>query len=142
MYDLANVVTLLQTEHPDFKVALDKGKEPSFQNPSAPVEVQVGYNAVTDLDTLGDGETGDPYTEFDEDLLLHFEVQLNCKLEDFPSVHRALYETLRGWLPTPSEKGYSGCMLSGGKKKGLANGRIWWMMDWRLEFPRVTTVSF
>lgn len=142
MYDLANVVTLLQTEHPDFRVVLDKGKEPSFKNPDDPVEVQVSYEAVTDIETLGDGETGDPYVEFDEDLLFHFSVQVNCKVEDVPTIEQSLYETLRGWLPIPSEKGYSGCMLSGGKKKGLANGRIWWIMDWRLEYPRVSTTSF
>lgn len=140
MYDLAGVVALLKTEHPDFKIDLDRGKEPSYKNSSDPVDIQVGYNAVTDLESLGDGETGDPYIEFDEDLLFHFEVQINCKLEDFPATHIALYNTLRGWLPVPSEKGYSGCMFSGGKQKGLANGRIWWVMNWRLEYPRVSTV--
>jgi hypothetical protein len=137
MFDLAELVTLLQTA--GFKAALDSGKEPSLANQSDEGRIQVGYDSVESQGELSDGISSDSCLKLSQDLAFVFYLQYTCKLEEFPEFYTTLYSLVNSWIPTPviPDGDYTATFMDKGGKKGISNGRIWWVDYWQIDFPRV-----
>lgn len=135
MYDLAGLITHLATDT-GYSVDWSKMKEPSLANAGDAPTIGVGYHSVTPLGGLGEGDSPDPYEAFAEDLGQGIQLQIICKVEDFHIVWKAVYASMRGWIPLPAEQNYTGMFHSGGGNAGISNGRIFWIENWRIDFPR------
>ena len=137
MFDLTELVTLLNSE--GVKANLDFGKEPSLANQGDEGRVQIGYDSVDSQNNLSDGVSADSVLKLSQDLSFLFYLQYTCKLEDFPSFYSKLYEIVNNWTPVSvlPDADYTATFLDKGFKKGVANGRIWWVDFWQVDFPRV-----
>lgn len=137
MFDLTELVTYLADA--GLRVALDSGKEPSMANLSDEGRIQVGYNSVESQGELSDGVSSDSCLKLSQDLAFIFYLQYTCKLEDFPEFYSTLYNLVNNWTPVNviPDADYTATFLDKGGKKGLANGRIWWVDYWQIDFPRV-----
>ncbi len=137
MFDLTELVNLLTTN--GIRADLDKGKEPSLANQAEEGRVQVGYNSVEAQGDLSDGFSSDPTLRLAQDLAFSFYLQYTVKLEDFPTFYSQLYQLVSNWTPVNiiPDADYTATFLDKGGKKGIANGRIWWVDYWQIDFPRV-----
>ena len=137
MFDLTELV--IELTNAGLLATLDNGKEPSLANLDDVGRIQVGYNSVESQDGLGDGISSDTMKKFEEDLSFIFYTQYTCKLENFPAFFDSVYAVVNNWTPgiTNPDKDYTAVFLDKGGKKGVANGRIWWIDFWQVDFPRV-----
>ena len=137
MFDLTELVNLLNTN--GIKAHLDFGKEPSMANQGDEGRVQVGYDSVDSQNDLSDGISADPVLKLSQDLSFLFYLQYTCKLEDFPTFYSTLYNLVNNWTPVSviPDADYTSPFLDKGIKKGTANGRIWWVDYWQIDFPRI-----
>lgn len=135
MFNLTPVIEKLITDT-GYDVSFARAKEPSFANENDPPRLFVGYHAILSLGHLGEGESPDPYMAFAEDLSQSFQTQILCSVADLPVTWHNVYNSLHGWMPLTVEKEYSGIFYSNGGVMGLNNGRIWWLDNWRMDFPR------
>ena len=137
MFDLTELVTVLTTA--GIRAALDSGKEPTLANQTDEGRVQVGYQSVESQGDLSDGFSMDSCKKLSQDLAFIFYLQYTCKLEDFPSFYSTLYELVNTWTPVAilPDADYTATYLEKGGRKGVANGRIWWVDYWQIDFPRV-----
>lgn len=141
MFDLTELVTVLNAE--GIKANLDMGKEPSLTNQSDEGRVQVGYNSIESQGELSDGISTDSCLRLSQDLAFVFYLQYTCKLEDFPEFFSKLYSIVNNWTPVfvlPDAE-FTTTFLDKGAKKGIANGRIWWVDYWQIDFPRVQSTA-
>jgi hypothetical protein len=141
MFDLTQLVTELTNN--GIKAALDSGKEPSLANQSDEGRVQVGYDGIDAQGELSDGVSCDHILKLAQDLSFSFYLQYTCKLEDFPVFCSTLYNIVNNWTPVAIEPDadFTGTFLNKGYKKGIANGRIWWVDFWQIDFPRVQSTT-
>ena len=137
MFDLTELVTVLNTAN--IRATLDSGKEPSLANQPDEGRVQVGYHSVESQGDLSDGISMDSCAKLAQDLAFIFYLQYTCKLEDFPTFYSTLYNIVNSWIPVNilPDADYTATFLDKGGKKGIANGRIWWVDYWQIDFPRV-----
>jgi len=135
MFDLTALITKLQTDT-TYACSWAKAKEPSLLNDTDPPRIFVGYHSINALGHLGEGHTPDYYEAFSEDLSQGFQTQFTCAVNLVPTVWHAVYNSCSGWVPLEPEKEYTGIYHSGGGVMGLDNGRIWWLDNWRMDFPR------
>lgn len=137
MFDLSELVTALTEDN--FRAALDAGKEPTLANQDEVGRIQVGYHSVESQGGLGDGVSSDSCQKLTEDLSFVFYTQFTCSLTDFPTFWKQVYLSVNAWIPSliTSDRDYTATFLDKGGKKGIANGRIWWIDYWQIDFPRV-----
>jgi len=135
MFDLTPAIAKLLVDT-GYDTDWAKAKEPSLANDIDPPRLFVGYHSITALGHLGEGHAPDKYMEFAEDLSQMFTTQFTCAVGSVPTVWHAVRNSIAGWAPLPAEKEYTGIYHSGGGVMGLDNGRIWWLDNWRIDFPR------
>lgn len=137
MFDLSELVTELTSAN--FKATLDSGKEPSLANLDDIGRIQIGYHTVESQGGLSDGVSSDSCQKLTQDLSFVFYSQFTCSLADFPDFWSSVYQVITDWIPTftAPDQDYTTTFLDKGGKKGVANGRIWWIDYWQIDFPRV-----
>jgi hypothetical protein len=137
MYDITTALVKLRTDT-GYDCDWAKAKEPSLLNDIDPPRVFIGYHSITALGHLGQGEAPDPYMYFAEDLSQMFTTQITCAISLLPTAWHKVHNSLSGWIALPAEKEFTGIYHSDGGVMGLDNGRIWWLDNWRLDFPRAS----
>lgn len=137
MFDLTELVDTLVAE--GIRADMDSGKEPSIANKNEEGRVQVGYHSVESQGDLSDGSSSDSCIKLSQDLAFIFYLQYTCSLEDFPTFWSSLYSIVNKWIPVSvvPDADYTATFMDKGGKKGIANGRIWWVDYWQIDFPRV-----
>lgn len=137
MFNLSELVVALNAG--GIIAELDVGKEPSLANLTDLGRVQVGYHTIKAQSGLGDGVSSDSCLKLTQDLSFVFYTQFTCNLADFPTFWDSIYAVVTNWIPTftAPDQDYTATFLEEGGKKGMANGRIWWIDYWQIDFPRV-----
>jgi hypothetical protein len=137
MFDLTELVTVLTNA--GIRAALDVGKEPSVANKDEEGRVQIGYHSIESQGDLSDGISSDSCLKLSQDLAFIFYLQYTCSLEDFPVFWSSLYNIVNNWVPVSvvPDADYTATFMDKGGKKGISNGRIWWVDYWQIDFPRV-----
>jgi hypothetical protein len=83
------------------------------------------------------------FNSYGEDLFQTFEVQIVCLLQDYPTIWKKVYSSLKGKTPSiaiGSTESPSGLTFHQGAVQ-QSNGKIWDVSRWNIGFP-TTDVNF
>ena len=111
-----------------------KAKEPIEISEQELPKIYVGYANIDSINPTNP-KTYDEFELHGEDLTQYFDIQINCKIEDLPTIWQTVYDLFVGENPVPTEKNYSGLTYSQGGVMGLENKTIWWVDRWKISFP-------
>ena len=139
MYDISSFITRLNTNWTNPVASLDQGQELSLQSREASPVFLFSYRAVTPDDhVLGDGIAPDNFNAFRDNFRQILEIKINCSIVNFPVIWKEYKAFLENWNPIDTEQEYSSLFYLGGQRQGIANGRMTWIDNWGIDFPRVT----
>lgn len=137
MIDIQLLIDRITTET-GYTVTLAKETQPNLQNIDLELpQIFVGYLQVDSIGEINTDWSADEYAQNAVDLQLNFSVQLLCKHSEFPIVWETVRESLTGWNPLPNQDKYSTMLYVGGSALGLQNSRLWWVDQWKINFPAI-----
>lgn len=139
MYDIADIITLIQTT--GYTVERAKAKEPVLSELTDLPIVYVGFRGIgaenpTTLEGVG------AYNQNGENLTQSFEVQICCEEQELPVIWRAVFKSLVGKNTQPLEQEMSSITYGKGGVIGFENGRLWHLDRWYVDFPSMNVFNF
>lgn len=139
MYDIADVITLIQTT--GYTVELARAKEPVLSELNTLPIVYVGFRGIDSKNPT----TPESFSNFEqngENLIQTIDIQICCLVTDLPVIWRKIYKSLSGKSPTPVEEQFSSITYQQGGVLGLENSRLWWLDRWAVQFPSLNVFDF
>jgi len=139
MYDIADVITLIQTT--GYTVERAKAKEPILSELTSLPIVYVGFRGI-DSRNPTTPESFSNYEQNGENLIQTFDVQIVCDEIQLPVIWRKVYKSLAGKSTQPLEEQFSALTYQKGGVLGLENGRMWHLDRWGVQFPSANPFIF
>jgi len=139
MYDIADIITLMQTT--GYTVERAKAKEPVLSELNTLPIAYVGFRGI-DSNNPTTPESFSNYEQNGENLIQTFDVHICCESTDLPVIWRKIYKSLSGKNPIPAEAQFSSITYQQGGVIGIENARLWWLDRWAVQFPSLNVFNF